>query len=172
MTPHELGLFFGGAAGALVGVAIPIATLRAWFGRVDRAGAPARFEEDVTQVRRPDIRQPQPPPVILTPSVIENSTGRPPPTTRAIPSRLPIIPVERQLVPDLGEQARARAREVRDAVAGLGWPIARATQAADVALNDLGGGCPSLEDWVPAALRVLAPAAKRVPSLGPVNRRR
>lgn len=126
-------------------------------------------------------KSPGRPAPLLTPAVIAYGKHSPVPIVAPVeePAREPCTPPVPE--PDFGEherrealrgvggsadRARARAREVRDAVAGLGWPIARAAQATEAALHDLGGGCPELEDWVPAALRVLAPAAKRVPALG------
>ena len=101
----------------------------------------------------------------------EKSPGRPAPLATVAGE---IVSKHSQLiepVPDFGAQARARAREVRDAVAGLGYPLVRAQNATESALERLGGGCPELEVWVPEALRVLAPPARGTPNLGPVQRR-
>jgi hypothetical protein len=183
MTPHELGLFLGAAGGALVGVGIPIATLRAWFARVGpppAQGSPSAHwpVDEVTRIVQRDLkpgnpsgRPPTPAPrvahpVVVSPLVVPSVHVHP---TRAARAALPVVaPVP---APDLGADARARAREVRDAVASLGWPIPRATWATEAALAKLGGGCPDLESWIPSALRELAPAAKAVPSLGTVRRR-
>lgn len=112
----------------------------------------------------------QPPPLAPVAGEIlsKHSQGSPAPTKPPGPPP-PLAPTVDDV--DWGAQARARAREVRDAVAGLGWPIARATWAAEAALAKLGGGCPELEEWVPTALRELAPPARGQPNLGPVQRR-
>lgn len=199
MTPHELGLFLGGAAGALIGISIPIATLRAWFARVD---PPARVPSSwpASEVARvapafpshgrvpyhvvsaptigTSVRAPEGRPPLRAP---EKSPGRPaplPPMSGEIPrkhapvaARVPVVAPPMLVEVDTGAAARARAHEVRDAVASLGWPLSRATWATEAALVKLGGGCPELESWVPTALRELAPPSRPVPSLGPVNRR-